>query len=285
MVWELWWLLPTSVLIATVAMASGVGGAVFFSPLFLLVLGLEPAVAIGTALLTELFGFGSGLVAYVRSKRIDYRLAGELLMFSVPGAVAGVLLAEHIPGTALKAAFAAGILFLGYQLFSSWHSEEQARAEGEIRADTGPHEKEIVDREGTVFRYSVRKKAVGRAFAAIGGTFVGMISVGLAELEEFELVARCKVPSQVAVATSVFMVVITVLVAVIGHGWGFLSRADPAAMREVLTVAAFSVPGVVVGGQLGPIVGGRVDPDTMKVGISLLFMGVGLLMFATLALS
>lgn len=63
MVWELWWLLPTSVLIATVAMASGVGGAVFFSPIFLLVLGLEPAVAIGTALLTELFGFGSGLMA------------------------------------------------------------------------------------------------------------------------------------------------------------------------------------------------------------------------------
>ena len=52
---ELWYLLPAATAIATVAMASGVGGAIFFSPLFILVLGLDAQVAIGTALLTELF--------------------------------------------------------------------------------------------------------------------------------------------------------------------------------------------------------------------------------------
>ena len=44
-------------------MASGIGGAAFFSPIFLLVLKLEPTAVIGTALLTELFGFSSGLLA------------------------------------------------------------------------------------------------------------------------------------------------------------------------------------------------------------------------------
>lgn len=282
MVWELWWLFPAAVLIATTAMASGVGGAVFFSPIFLLILGLEPAVAIGTALLTELFGFTSGLVAYVRSRRIDYDLAGDLLRFSVPGAIVGVLLAEHVPDTALKAAFAAGILFLGYQLFASW------RADGEDGGEAGPgpgnHDKRIVDRDGNVFEYSVRNRAVGRAFAAIGGTFLGMISVGLAELEEYELVARCRVPSPVAVATSVFVVVLTVLVAVLGHGRAFLAHADANAMAQVSSVAAFAVPGVLIGGQIGPMVGGKVDPDLMKVGISFLFMGVGVLMFVTLAM-
>ena len=62
---DYWYLFPASILIATLAMASGIGGAVFFSPIFLLVLKLEPNVAVGTALLTELFGFTSGLYAYL----------------------------------------------------------------------------------------------------------------------------------------------------------------------------------------------------------------------------
>jgi hypothetical protein len=39
---------PVAIIIATTAMASGVGGATFFSPLFMLALGLPPEVAIGT---------------------------------------------------------------------------------------------------------------------------------------------------------------------------------------------------------------------------------------------
>jgi len=49
---EFWHLLPISILIASIAMSSGIGGAVFFSPLFMLVLKLEPNIAIGLALAT-----------------------------------------------------------------------------------------------------------------------------------------------------------------------------------------------------------------------------------------
>ncbi len=59
---EYWYLFPISVLIATIATATGIGGAVFFSPLFMPALRLEPSVTVGTALITELFGFSSGLV-------------------------------------------------------------------------------------------------------------------------------------------------------------------------------------------------------------------------------
>ncbi len=53
MSFEYWYLFPVSIGVATLAMASGIGGAVFFSPIFLLWLKLEPSVAIGTALITE----------------------------------------------------------------------------------------------------------------------------------------------------------------------------------------------------------------------------------------
>lgn len=95
---EYWYLFPVSIAVATLAMASGIGGAVFFSPIFLLWLKLEPTVAIGVALVTELFGFSSGLIAYVRAKLIDYRLGAQLLMFSIPGAIVGVLSADLYGG-------------------------------------------------------------------------------------------------------------------------------------------------------------------------------------------
>jgi hypothetical protein len=109
-----------------------------------------------------------------------------------------------------------------------------------------------------------------------------MISVGLAELQEYHLVARCKVPSPVAVATSIFVVVITVLVASVGHVYGFIEEGGGDALRETVNVAMFTVPGVLIGGQLGPRVQACVNPDKMKVLISWIFMGVGAFMLSTL---
>ena len=86
---EFWYLFPVSIVIATIAMSSGVGGAVFFSPLFMLALKLDPKIAIGSALATELFGFASGLVAYYKAKLIDFKLAKGLLIFSIPAAIIG----------------------------------------------------------------------------------------------------------------------------------------------------------------------------------------------------
>ena len=76
---ELRYLFPASILIATIAMASGIGGAVFFSPLFMILLELEPSVAVGTALTTELFGFTSGVYAYGKQRLIDFKLGFSLL--------------------------------------------------------------------------------------------------------------------------------------------------------------------------------------------------------------
>ena len=45
-----WFMFPVGGLIATTAMASGAGGATFFSPFSILVLGLSLEVAMGTGL-------------------------------------------------------------------------------------------------------------------------------------------------------------------------------------------------------------------------------------------
>lgn len=279
---EYWYLFPVSIAVATLAMSSGIGGAVFFSPIFLLWLKLEPSVAVGVALITEFFGFSSGLVAYARAKLIDYRLGAQLLIFAIPGAIVGVLISDLFPGLVLKSIFAVGLIFIGLQLFLSWRQEQREAIDASIESDAkASFASELTDRAGNTYRYTVCNKALGRTFAAIGGAFLGMISVGLAELQEYHLVARCKVPSPVAVATSIFVVVVTVFVASAGHLYGFAKEGE-GVMREAMNVAMFTVPGVLIGGQLGPRVQARVDPDKMKVLVSWIFMGVGGFMLTTL---
>ncbi len=280
---EYWFLFPISVIIATIAMATGIGGAVFFSPIFLLWLKLEPTVAIGTALLTELFGFGSGLFAYWKAKLIDFKLGREMLMLSIPAAVVGAFIGDYFPPDVLKAIFATGIIFVGIQIFTSWRQEQKEKLNKEIADDSQTHHASaLTDASGHTYRYTVCNRSIGAIFSMVGGAFLGMISVGLAELMEYQLVAKCRVPSPVAVATSIFVVVITVLVASVSHFIGF-AQAGSEAISQALSIALFTAPGVLIGGQIGPKVQSKVDPDKMKAAISILFLAVGLLMFYFLA--
>jgi len=279
---QFWYLLPIAVMIATIAMSSGIGGAVFFSPLFMLGLGLDPKIAIGAALATELAGFGSGLLAYYKAKLIDFKLAKNLLIFSIPGALLGSMYADLIPAVVLKTIFAVGLIFIGTQLFSAWRKEEREKHEALTTKEFAQNfESELIDSQGNVFRYTVCNPNMGRTFSAIGGAFVGMISVGLAELQEYHLVARCKVPTPVAVGTSIFVVVLTVLVASIGHFYEFAKEGGDV-LEQVINIIIFTVPGVIIGGQLGPKLQRVLPEDKMKVSISIAFLLIGLFMLYTL---
>ena len=64
--WTYWFMFPLSIVIATVAMTFGIGGAAFFSPTFAILFPLlnvptlSASEAFGASLFTEMFGFASG---------------------------------------------------------------------------------------------------------------------------------------------------------------------------------------------------------------------------------
>ncbi len=275
--YSLWWLFPASILIATIAMTSGIGGAVFFAPIFILVLKLNPATAVGTALITEFFGFTSGVVAYYKRKLIDFKLGRMLLVLSIPAAIVGSLMSDLFSPDLIKSIFAVGVILIGYQIFQSFrHHIPSGGESGGEKA-----ENEIIDARGRVFRYTVCDKKIGMGAAAAGGTFLGIASVGLAELLEYYLIVRCKVPAPVAVATSIFVVVVSVLFASLGHIYRFASAADATILTQVFNVVIFTVPGVIIGGQIGPFIQSRVNPEHVKLGLAGLFVSVGLFMLST----
>lgn len=107
---QYWYMLPVSNLIAATAMASGVERDTFFAPVFILALHLPPEVAIGTTLISEVFGFASGLYAYGSKRLIDYRLGLNLLMITTPMALLGTWVASRISQDTLERSL--GVLFV-----------------------------------------------------------------------------------------------------------------------------------------------------------------------------
>ena len=206
------------------------------------------------------------------------------MLFSVPAALLGTIYSDLVPPLVLKTIFAVGLMFIGSQLFSSWRKEERDKNEASFRRESKKSfESELTDSSGNTYRYTICNKPMGRVFAAIGGAFLGMISVGLAELQEYHLVARCKVPTPVAVATSIFVVVITVLVASVGHFYEFAKEGNEV-LSQVVNIVMFSAPGVIIGGQFGPKLQKIIPEDKMKIGIACAFLVIGAFMLYTIIL-
>lgn len=277
---QFWFMFPVSILVATTAMASGVEGATFFAPIFILLLGLPPEVAIGTGLITEVFGFASGLYAYRRKRLIDYKLGTALLVVTIPMALLGTWLSGIIDPNLLKIALGIGLLAIGANFLRTPAHEEVHRLDQQTQTFDSPGMKRcIVTASGEEICYQVCNRTEGRLIAGIGSLFMGMVSTGLGEMNGFYLLRRCRVPARVAVATSVFVVAITALVASTGHFVRFVQSGGDS-ITIVLSLVIFTAPGVVIGGQLGSMVASRIPQQVLERALGVLFILVSLLMLA-----
>jgi hypothetical protein len=267
---EFWYMLPVGIVIATVAMASGVGGATFFSPLFILGLGLPPELAVGSGLVVEVFGFGSGVYAYVRRKLIDYRVGGMLLSATVPAAVAGVVVAHYADADVLKIILGMGLFAVAVSFLRAPDEEMEETLDEQAHEDADAAETCLVTAEDEEICYTVCNTTEGRLISGVGGLFLGMVSSGLGELNGYFLLQRCRVPSSVSVATSVFVVAITALIASVGHVYG-VAQGGLTGLTTMGNLLLFTVPGVVVGAQIGPEVAKRVPDRIMEIALGVLF--------------
>ncbi|MFB6293277.1 MAG: sulfite exporter TauE/SafE family protein [Halonotius sp.] len=271
-----WWIFPASILFSTVALASGVSGALFFTPFFLLGVGLTPAQAVGAGLLTELFGMGNGLRSYVKQDVVDYATAKYLLVGAVPAVVVGAFAAHYIEPRLLKFAFGAGLVLLGGFLLYYDPPEdcEPGSCEGGFlkRKNSGRGTTTIEAADGEAFTYDTCWRPPGVALSTAGGFITGLISAGLPEIVTTQLIVRCRLPPRVAVATSVFVLAIAAAAGAAVHAL---------AATPVWFVVAWSIPGVVVGGTIGTRVGKYVPSDLMETGLGVVFAIVGGIVLAT----
>src|SRR5579862_312073 len=90
----------------------GAGGGFILTPvLFLLYPHDSPQTITAISIAAVFFNASSGSIAYARQRRIDYRSGTVFAVATLPGAVAGALLVDHVPRATFDVVMA--VLLLG----------------------------------------------------------------------------------------------------------------------------------------------------------------------------
>ncbi len=259
---SLWFMFPVGVSIATIAMMAGLGGAVLFAPFFMLVLRLDPLLALGVGLVIEFFGFSSGVVGYWRRRAINFHLVKQLIVFTLPATVIGVVLGRIIPAFVLQSLLALLLLYLAYQ-FLARGKECLPKHPKHTGAEKGPSTEMVT--------------TTGKLTGFIGGLSIGMISAGLGELNEYSFLRKMRLPVATASATSVFLVAMSATAGSIFHGYFLFREGSPEVFTSVLSLLVFTVPGVIAGAQVGVFLSSLVDAGAMGKFVGTLFVLLGIL--------
>jgi uncharacterized membrane protein YfcA len=284
---QYWFMFPVAMCVATCAMLSGIGGAALFIPIFVIIfplLGpeypLATSAAIGSALMTEVFGFSSGFIGYYRKRLIDFRSAVPFICVSIPVAIVGALLFGFLQEqeVLLKGAYALLMLILcpvilrhtpPRNVLADAADNDAVNADAEIL--------EITGRDGTTYRFrKPRQGIIGGFFTSIGSFLTGFLGVGVGEVILPQLVKRNHVPVAVAAATSVLTVIVTIASASFTQIAALIEAGGLSAVPWNLV--CYTIPAVIIGGQIGPLLQGRIAQRKLEKAIAILFGIIGVSM-------
>ena len=307
-----WFMLPVCIAIAGIAMFSGISGAAMLIPVFLIVfplLGvprLTTVEAIGTSLLLEASGFGTGLYRYFRMRLVDFSTAWRLIAITLPLGVLGALASAQAPVQVLRLGYGVAMIGLAVllvreakpatskSLSSTLRSGVRAKnqlagvpgfgvapgaAFGPTTDSTHPPcplgaARKIVAADGTTYLYCAHGLRGQQVLSGIGAFFAGLISTGVGEATLPGLVRRSHFPLAVAAATSTVVVAGTVVGAATMHMVQLAADGGLSAIPWNLIV--WSVPGSILGAVLGTGLQGKVSPRVTRWFFGGLFLTIGI---------
>jgi hypothetical protein len=234
--------------IGTLGTLIGAGGGFILLPVLALLFPSEPTGPLtATSLAVVAANATSGAIAYGRQRRIDLRSGIAFALATLPGSVAGALLARVIPRGAFDTTFAAVLLALAVLVVRAPPDEgppaPEGRAWGRVR-------RELVDAGGTVHRYHV-ELPLGIGISFVIGFVSSLLGIGGGFIHVPALIAVLGFPVHIATATSHFVLAVMATVGTITH----LAAGD---LTDVWPRAAYIALGAVGGAQLGARLSTRV---------------------------
>ena len=291
---------PITTCVAVLCQSAGIGGAALISPILLLIFPLlgpqypleSAAASIASALLTECFGFLSGLSGFMKCGLVDWGVAVKFIAISVPASLAGALLEPALSAetTLLRAVYATLMIALCVFLTVSEKAQEipddcpipDGDDDDEFRTQTAT--------DGTVYTYltpSNQQNWKTRSATISGAGLTGLLGVGIGEVILPQLVTLSCMPLPIAAGTSVAVVVVTALTAALVQFGGLanelmLTNAGmslPDAFIQVVpwSLVQFTIPGAILGGQIAPrLAANRVlDDEQVERVVAALFGIIG----------
>jgi hypothetical protein len=192
------------------------------------------------------------------------------MLFAVPVAVVGALVASYVHDSVLLASYSLLVAVLAVVM---WRNRPPTHTHSGSRDHAS---RTIVDSHGHEYTYFIpRLGPRSYALTGLGAFLTGMVSVGIGEVTISKL-ARKGVPVAVAAATSVLVVIVTVAFASTTLAVQLIKAGGWTAVPWNLLL--YDIPGVLIGGQIGPRLQGKVAPHVMRRAIAVLFVVLAIAM-------
>ncbi|HEY5257724.1 MAG TPA: sulfite exporter TauE/SafE family protein [Candidatus Baltobacteraceae bacterium] len=230
-------LVSTGLIVGILIGISGVGGGSIMTPVLMLVLGMNPLVAVGTDLLysvpTKIFG----AFLHDRQRTLDWKIIRTLLYGGIPGALAGIallyglrhLVDTHVLDIIVKRAVGIALFVAAASLMYSLLTKRAAalRPPGDGAMDE-------------------RRKLPLALAGAIVGFFVSLTSIGSGAMTlPLLLLLAPAIGLRRLIGSDIAFAAFLIPIAAIGHA----SLGD-INYKVALTLLVGSLPGVYVGSRL-----------------------------------
>lgn len=241
-------------MVGTLVGLTGIGGGSLLTPLLILVVGVRPAIAVGTDLAFAAVTKAVGAASFLRRSAADTRLTLQLACGSLPGTLIGARLIDAGPLLGLASPDELVRHALGVALCLAGGASIVRAAGWSIgrRVSTAPG--------------PLASAAVGFAV----GVLVGLTSVGAGAVLMAVFTVLYSLPPARAVGTDVVHGALLAAVAAALHG-----ASGRVELPLLVSLLAGSLPGVALGSWLCGRVPGR--PLRLGVGVMLIVSGLRLL--------
>lgn len=233
-------------------------GLKFLDTIYFIWLGIDPKTSFWLALLTMLFGFGSGIVRNVRHKTIHWTIVKQYLKIAVPFTILGALLVPFAPVNLLLGLFGSFVIIYGAFLLYRF---------GLFYQKSEPPVPETGEKI-----YWIR--------AALAGFLKGLIATGTGKIIMPCVLRHCKIrtPAEAVGTTVVIIFVVNLFAAVFRLTPDFISTL--AEQRDlIVSIMIWVAPGVMIGGQMGPFVAKKLSRRGIRVYVGVLLVFVGMLIY------
>jgi len=191
----------------------------------------------------------SGSVAYMSTRRIDYKAGVIFALFAIPGSILGVLTTKVIPREAFDVIF--GIILVCLAVFLFIKGGNKTSVTKPVEAHKGWVQRHLVDKWNERYDYAYDSRK-GNILSIFVGYFSPLLGIGGGIIHVPAMVEWLRFPIHIATATSHFILAIMATVSVLVHIYDG-NYNDPL----ILTMVIGLVIGVIPGAQLGAFLSRR----------------------------
>lgn len=259
-------LILIGLVIGTLGTLIGAGGGFILVPLLIIMHpDFSPATITAISMAVVACNAISGSVAYMSTKRVDYKAGIIFAICTIPGSVLGVLTTKIIPRDVFDIIFGIVLFVLAVFLFLKGGLKKTVNMP--VTAHKGWVQQHLVDKwnEHYDYAYDIRKGTILSVFV---GYFSPLLGIGGGIIHVPAMVEWLRFPVHIATATSHFILAIMATVSVLVHIYGG-SYNDPLILKMTIGLVIGVIPGAQLGAYLSRSIKGKIIIKALAVSLGI----------------